>query len=451
MLKPPVCRNTSQLVREAFATTLKILAIKVAAKQVGPVTKQFEGNLLNLPRLRNVIDTKSADSVKPQKLILLRRDFHQVHDLPREMQQWIVQEGCETCQYTVKLDYDYWPADDILRAILPESLQAPTSFETVGHIAHMNLREEYLPYRHIIGQVILDKARAITTVVNKLDNIDTTFRFFKMEVLAGTPDFVAETRENDCRFRFDFSKVYWNSRLHTEHERLVKSFSPGDYVCDVFAGVGPFALPAAKRGCFVYANDLNPESHRWLQENIQVNKVDKQVLPSNLDGREFIRHAFSDLWKTKGQQFQPYMKPSKRKTMPKEATSAPSASLDSPQFVTFQHVVMNLPATAIEFLDAFKGILHSQKEEIVTHNIPLPFIHVHCFTKDDNPAQDLLGRISQAMGHIIIESMPETRLHFVRKVAPKKDMYCVTFRLPEAVAFSTLKRKANPDTITTES
>ncbi|KAJ1641688.1 hypothetical protein IWQ61_010756, partial [Dispira simplex] len=164
MLKPPVCRSASQLVREAFATTLKVLAIKVAAKQVGPMTKRFEGNLLNLPRLRNVIDTKSADSAKPQKLILLRRDFHQVHDLPKEMQQWIVQEGCETCQYTVKLDYDYWPADDILWAILPESLQAPTSFETVGHIAHMNLREEYLPYRHIIGQVILDKARAITTV-----------------------------------------------------------------------------------------------------------------------------------------------------------------------------------------------------------------------------------------------------------------------------------------------
>ena len=33
---------------------------------------------------------------------------------------------------------------------------------------------------------------------------------------------------------------------------------------------GPFAVPAALRGCSVYANDLNPSSHKWLLENCQV-------------------------------------------------------------------------------------------------------------------------------------------------------------------------------------
>jgi len=32
-------------------------------------------------------------------------------------------------------------------------VEVPTSFETVGHIAHLNLREELLPFKHIIGQV----------------------------------------------------------------------------------------------------------------------------------------------------------------------------------------------------------------------------------------------------------------------------------------------------------
>lgn len=44
-------------------------------------------------------------------------------------------------------------------------------------------------------------------------------------------------------------------------------------MCDVFAGVGPFALPAAKKGAIVYANDLNPSSHEWMKENIRANKV----------------------------------------------------------------------------------------------------------------------------------------------------------------------------------
>lgn len=68
--------------------------------------------------------------------------------------------------------------------------------------------------------------------------------------------------------------MYWNSRLHTEHERLVKVFDPNDgVVADVFAGVGPFALPAARKGCAVLANDLNPNSFKWLKRNIDDNKV----------------------------------------------------------------------------------------------------------------------------------------------------------------------------------
>lgn len=56
-------------------------------------------------------------------------------------------------------------------------------------------------------------------------------------------------------------------------------FSPDDVIADVFAGVGPFALPAAKRGCGVLANDLNPESYKWLSRNVESNKVGKLVVP----------------------------------------------------------------------------------------------------------------------------------------------------------------------------
>jgi tRNA G37 N-methylase Trm5 len=39
------------------------------------------------------------------------------------------------------------------------------------------------------------------------------------------------------------------------------------------AGVGPFSIPAVKKGALVYANDLNPASYKWLCENVKLNKV----------------------------------------------------------------------------------------------------------------------------------------------------------------------------------
>ena len=89
-------------------------------------------------------------------------------------------------------------------------------------------------------------------------------------------------------------------------------FRPEDVVADVFAGVGPFALPAGKKGCGVLANDLNPNSYKYLQVNVKDNKVrtpgDKSqsrppsdrgqvadvVRPFCEDGRDFIRRAVWD-------------------------------------------------------------------------------------------------------------------------------------------------------------
>ncbi len=116
-----------------------------------------------------------------------------------------------------------------------------------------------------------------------------------MEVLAGRPDFNCEVKEHNCRFRFDFSRVYWNSRLQTEHARIVSvvghstpvvvsgvvsgvdsSKQSGEVVlCDMFCGIGPFAIPAVKNypNVRVYANDLNPNSYYFLNENAKLNGV----------------------------------------------------------------------------------------------------------------------------------------------------------------------------------
>jgi tRNA G37 N-methylase Trm5 len=40
-----------------------------------------------------------------------------------------------------------------LRKLLPDGVEVPSSFETVGHVAHLNLRDNLLPYKKVIAEV----------------------------------------------------------------------------------------------------------------------------------------------------------------------------------------------------------------------------------------------------------------------------------------------------------
>lgn len=165
-----------------------------------------------------------------------------------------------------------------MSAIVPEDNQEdayPKRFSQVGHILHLNLRESHQPYKKVIAEVLRDKSHKVETVISKVDNVgdESEFRTFSYEVLLGPPDLNVELHEEGCTFKFDYSKVYWNSRLQAEHRRMVQAFKPGEAVCDVMAGVGPFAVPAGKKRIFTWANDLNPESYACMADAIQRNKV----------------------------------------------------------------------------------------------------------------------------------------------------------------------------------
>jgi tRNA (guanine37-N1)-methyltransferase len=356
--------------------------------------------------------------------------------------------------YQLHLDYTSFTYAEITAAIIPPPEnptddELPTGFTQTGHVAHLNLRERYLPYKHIIGAVLVDKAPLIRTVINKLDDVgsENAYRTFAYEVLHGPDDMNVVVNEQGCTFKFDFSKVYWNTRLHTEHERLCDLFEEGDAVCDVMAGVGPFAVPAGKKKCFVYANDLNPESYKCLVDNIKGNKVGDFVIPHNTDGGAFIRSSAADLLSAPKHEIPIYPKVKKSRTDPTPIEPPqPIKTLVKPR--TFAHYVMNLPASAITFLPSFIGLYSNIsghpaseiRQLFAPHtSTKLPMIHVHCFStkSDDNVAEakSICEEISRQLNFTITPDMEDVSIHDVRDVAPKKRMFCASFRLPEEVAF----------------
>ncbi|RHY32561.1 hypothetical protein DYB32_002433 [Aphanomyces invadans] len=375
--------------RSAFLQTLQVMGVAAEGKQIGHIIKTFSQHLLNRPKLRNVVPNPQTEV--SSKLVLLNEKFQgdELTGCPQELHDYIRNEKLH-----ISLDYSFWSVEHVLRRLLPESItEIPASFETIGHIAHLNLRDFHLPYKHVIGQVILDKnTPRIKTVVNKTDVIDSVFRTFPMEVLAGEDNMEVVLHESDCNFHFNFAQVYWNSRLQQEHLRLVRSLQPTDVVCDMMCGIGPFAIPLGKRGCVVYANDLNPKSFEYLNVNRKKNKVEGKVHSFNMDGRAFLAHLLSSK-------------------------------------IQFTQVIMNLPAIALEFLDAFPGQFDEWEGE-------LPTIHTYCFTTNmDAPEKDVQETILGA-------KLEEFSVHHVRDVAPKKLMMCISFKLPAAAAYSADKLNA---------
>ena len=102
-----------------------------------------------------------------------------------------------------------------------ENIDNVSGYSFIGHVCHLNLKQEADPYKKVIGQILLQLPN-VKTVVNKTNVIDNTYRNFTMEILAGIEDFNVMVKENYVKFQFDFSKVYWNPRLGTEHGRIAE-------------------------------------------------------------------------------------------------------------------------------------------------------------------------------------------------------------------------------------
>jgi len=293
----------------------------------------------------------------------------------------------------------------------------------------------------------LDKNMSIRTVINKTEDVGTesVFRTFPYEVLAGSDDMDVIVSESDCEFEFNFGKVYWNTRLNTEHNRLINKFREGDTVCDVMAGVGPFAVPAGKRRVFVWANDLNPDSFAALSWATQRNKVQQFVRPSCSDGRAFIRSATNVLPTARRKVDLQQKKRKGASRGEKRILEAPvqaekaEKSLEEP--ATFDHYVMNLPASAVEFLDAFRGTYAGREQEFIAQTErKLPMVHVYCFSAkmetEEEEHKAVCDLVSRHLGHPITIDTPDVEIWYVRLVSPKKKMFCASFRLPPEVAFA---------------
>ena len=425
MQPPQTVRGMIELDRGAFQKKISVPHVTVKVSEMGGVLKNLKKYLLKLEKFPPV---KTIDDDAEKKEILLNPTLvDNLEDIKEQLSRISDEEETAIAYKEISVGYENWKAEEILKSVLPDDQSGSQGFSRVGHILHLNLRDHLLPYKTLIGEVYLDKVPDISMVVNKLNTIDSTYRTFQMEILAGSGETIVTVKENGCSYELDFARVYWNPRLATEHGRVVGRLRHGDVLYDVMAGVGPFAIPAGRKKCrCVLANDLNPDSFDALVKNCTRNKVKDRVKCSNMDAHDFIQTILkADLEKR---------------------------WMDS-YFTGTIYVTMNLPAMAVTFLSSFRGLMYGVQG--VSEDVKLPVIHVYMFTKDTTE-DNAIAQVAENLGYLakpsetvedeVVEggeggkskshrSYESLRKHIeevihVRQVAPNKAMMRITFQLP---------------------
>ena len=227
--------------------------------------------------------------------------------------------------YTAVFSEKQLPPETLTQALqdkLPPELLAivPQAFDIIGDIVVIDIPPKLRAYQNTIGEAILQTQKNVKTVLAKAGDISGIFRVRDYDFIAGEHKTQTVHREFGCVYNVDIAKAYFSPRLSHEHERVAALVQAGEVVADLFAGVGPFSVLIGKRcpEAEVYAVDLNPDAVELLKLNVRVNRVDNRVFPICGDAREIAKG------KLKG---------------------------------TADRVIMNLPETAIDFVDAACNVI----------------------------------------------------------------------------------------------
>jgi tRNA (guanine37-N1)-methyltransferase len=257
------------------------------------------------------------------------------------------------------------------------------SYERLGDVAIVDSDDPERADR--IADAILDSDLPVRAVIDRASKVKGDLRVRDWTVLAtdadadrdGRPPTETVHREYGFEYLLDLAAVYFSPRLATERHRVTESVAAGERAVDMFAGVGPFAVPMAARGATVVGVDLNPAAVEYLRENARRNGVADRVTAVESDARD--------------------------------VTADYAGRAD--------RVVMNLPHSADDFLDAAVTIAG---ESCV--------IHYYDIQHEDDPFGPGEAAVRDAADPAGYDVEVPTR-HVVRSYAPHELNVCLDVRL----------------------
>jgi tRNA (guanine37-N1)-methyltransferase len=268
---------------------------------------------------------------------------------------------------------------ELLKLKLPSDIHEdlPTSFDQIGNIAVIDIKEEMINHKSEIGQAILTIHQSIHSVFRKSSKVNGEYRIRGIELIAGENNTITIHKEYGLSFKVDIAQVYFSPRLATEHRRIAQQVSPDEYVLDMFGGIAPFALHIAQlQPCNITTVDINPSATKLIAESLKLNK-----------------HLLGEIHCLEG-----------------DIDAIAQSFLEKNQL--FDRIIMNHPSNAISYLSLARQLL-------VTGGL----IHFYIFAPEATVAKD-----AQKLVQEFLPNSEVFDIHAVRQSSPSEFHYCITLR-----------------------
>ncbi|MFH0875986.1 MAG: class I SAM-dependent methyltransferase family protein [archaeon] len=205
-------------------------------------------------------------------------------DMPGELAQNILKKFCGVsfCDVVESKKKAHQSYQEYLKSELTEKEfeLLPSSFDVMGNLVIIELKEELLRHEKKIADAILKTHKNITTVLKKSGQHEGEFRTQKLSYIAGINTKETIYKENNVSIMLDVEKVYFSPRLSTERKRIMLQITPGEIVLIMFSGCAPYPCVISKNTSAkeIVGIEKNKIAHEYGLKNIELNKLNNITL-----------------------------------------------------------------------------------------------------------------------------------------------------------------------------
>jgi tRNA (guanine37-N1)-methyltransferase len=259
---------------------------------------------------------------------------------------------------------------------IPSSLHKyiPKAYDMIGDIVIVDIPNELIEYKTIIGNSLYSLFPSINTVYRKASSVSGKYRIRQLEFLSGEQNCDTIHLEYGIKIAVNICETYFSPRLGDEHQRVANSVKEEECIVDLFTGVGSFPLHIAKKhDANIYAIDINENAIVCLEKSISINKLKGVIHPIQGDCREVV-------------------------------DKIPKAD----------KVIMNLPSKSLDYIDVACKIMK-----------PKGILYFYYFSSEESPKEEMIERLEielQKSNWKIREVLDYRR---VRDSAPREIQACL--------------------------